>query len=271
MRIEYPVTKLCYLLNIKRRSYYKWCSEGKPFMNNLNLKNLKVISVEHYKTKQVYGTIRLKFHIKKEYGLTFNHKMIRRYKSKLGLNTITRKKRPLYIREQEKRNQINLAPNLINCNFKSKTALTKLSTDVSYINCTDGRLYLSAVKDLFNNEIISHFISDKNDTNLVIKTLNQLQKNKGIMHSDQGSIYYSYEYIKELEALGYKRSMSNRGHRWENSPIENWFSQLKEEHLRPIGLKNKKETKKEIKKYIDWYNNQRIQKCLGYLSPIQYT
>lgn len=164
-----------------------------------------------------------------------------------------------------------MAPDLLECNFKSNKPLEKLSTDVSYIKCTDGRLYLSAVKDLFNKQIISHFISDKNDTDLVLETFKIIKENKGIVHSDQGSLYYSGEYVGRIEELGYERSMSSRGHCWENSPIENWFSQLKEEHLRPIGLKSKKETKQEIKKYIQWYNHERIQKDLGYLSPIQFS
>ena len=216
--------------------------------------------------RSVYGTIRLKHHIENKYQLVINHKKIIRYKRVLGLLTITRKKRPLYIREQEKKNQINLAPNIIDCNFKSEIALNKLSTDVSYIKCTDGRLYLSAVKDLFNNEIISV----RNDSGLILKTLNKLKTNSGIIHSDQGAVYYSQDYIDKVNKLGYTRSMSNKGHCWENSPIENWFSQLKEEHLRQIGLKTKKETRKEIKKYIVWYNTRRIQKDLGYLSPEQY-
>lgn len=49
----------------------------------------------------------------------------------------------------------------MNENFKSTKPLEKLSTDESYIRCTDGMLYLSAVKDLFNNEIVSYLISTK--------------------------------------------------------------------------------------------------------------
>ncbi len=239
-------------------------------MNNLNDNHLKIISVEHFRTKQVYGVIRLKHHIQHKYGIIINHKKIRRYKNILELRTITRKKRLPHLRKAEKKIQSYMAPNLLACNFKSEQPLEKLSTDISYINCTDGRLYLSAIKDLFNNQIISYFSSDKNDINLVIDTLNQLNKNSGIIHSDQGSIYYSGKYIKKIKKLGYKRSMSRRGACWENSPIENWFSQLKEEHLRPRGLKTKEETKLEIKKYVQWYNHERIQKNLGYLSPVQY-
>lgn len=73
-----------------------------------------------------------------------------------------------------------------------------------------------------------------------------------------------------MEKKGYRVSMSRKGACWENSPIENWFSQLKEEHLRNIGIKNREETKQEIKKYIEWYNTQRIQKSLAYKPPILY-
>ncbi len=66
------------------------------------------------------------------------------------------------------------------------------------------------------------------------------------------------------------RSMSEKGKCWQNSPVENWFSQIKEECLRRIGVMPKEETKNRIKKYVDWYNNQRIQKDLGYLSPAEF-
>lgn len=64
--------------------------------------------------------------------------------------------------------------------------------------------------------------------------------------------------------------MSHRGHCWENCPIENWFMQLKREWLIQFDSLSKTQAKEEIKKYVHWYNNERIQKKLGYLSPVQY-
>lgn len=183
---------------------------------------------------------------------------------------MTRKKRPLYYRTQKERSHNYIAPNLLQNNFTSSKPFEKLSTDVSYISCTDGRLFLSVVKDLFNNQIISYSISNKNDADLILRSLASLPIASGIIHSDQGSLYHSRSYITALSNLGYQRSMSRRGACWENSPVENWFSQLKEEHLRRIGLKSRRETINEIKKYVQWYNTERIQKDLGYLSPINY-
>ncbi|XMB85579.1 IS3 family transposase [Mycoplasmatota bacterium WC44] len=266
----YPVQRLCRVLLITRRSYYWWLNRGKPLANNINQKDLELFTVEHFNTKEVYGVLRLKYHIQRKYGFIYNHKKIRRYKRLFNLDTITRKRRPLYLRTTKKESHLNMAPNVLDCNFTSDSPYQKLSTDVSYIKCTDGTLYLSAVKDLFNNEIVSYSISNRNDGELVKKTLEQIPKGNGIIHSDQGGLYFSLLYRIKLKELGYTRSMSRRGACWENSPIENWFSQLKEEHLRPIGKKTMKVTKQEIKKYIQWHNHERIQKSLNYLTPVQY-
>ena len=256
-------------LNISKSAYYNWVLRDKTIANNINKVDLDIISVEHYNTKEVYGVIRLKEHIKQKYGIIMNHKKIRRYKQFLNLETVTRKKRKICF-SNKKPDYKCMARNLLQNNFTSAKRFEKLSTDVSYIKCTDGLLYLSAVKDLFNNQIISYYVSNRNDVSLIINTLKSVPNYKGIIHSDQGSLYYSYEYKKVVQKMGYQRSMSRRGACWENSPIENWFSQLKEEHLRRIGLKSKNQTKEEIKKYIQWYNTERIQKCLGYKSPIQF-
>jgi len=245
-------------------------SQGRPLVNNLSNIDLNIISVEHYLNHGVYGTLRLKHLIQNKYGIIFNHKKIRRYKTIFNLITVTRKKRPLFFRTQKERSHSYMASNLLKNNFTSNQPFEKLSTDVSYIKCTDGLLYLSVVKDLFNNQIISYSISNKNDVDLIMQTLNNLPQSNGIMHSDQGSLYYARSYITKLEKLGYVRSMSRKGCCWENSPVENWFSQLKEEHLRRIGKKSKKETKLEIKKYVQCCTTERIQKDLGYLSPINF-
>ncbi len=103
-----------------------------------------------------------------------------------------------------------MAPNLINNNFKSDTPNKKLSTDVSYIKCTDGRLYLSAVINLFNKEITAYYVSNKNNNNLVIKIIKQIPRGEGIFHLDHCSLYFDNKYIKYIKKLVYKRSMSRK-------------------------------------------------------------
>ena len=80
------------MLNVNRRSYYKWCKNGKSKANNFRQDIADVISEEHKNNKGIYGTIRLKFAIQNKLGLILNHKLIRRYKNILNLTTIKREK-----------------------------------------------------------------------------------------------------------------------------------------------------------------------------------
>ena len=258
-------------MNINRRSYYKWCKIGKPIANNFDNNIARIISEEHNKLKQIYGTIRLKYHIKNKLKINLNHKLIRRYKNILNLQTIKRSKKGLSVTNAKEKNLNNKAQYLIECNFKSDVFGQKQSSDVSYIKCLDGTLYLSAVKDYFNNEIVSHSTSNHNDINLIKDSYKNIKPQEGkIINTDQGAVYFAFEYIELAESLGFTRSMSHKGHCWENCPIENWFFQLKREWLIQFDRLTKKQAKEEIEKYVHWYNNERIQKKLGYLSPVQY-
>ena len=221
--------------------------------------------------KQIYGTIRLKHHIQNKLGIALNHKLIRRYKHILRLETIKRTKKGLSVSRAKEKNLANKAPYIIECNFNSDAPNQKYSSDVSYIKCKDGTLYLSAIKDYFNTEIVSFFTSNSNDVNLIKNSYKDLKPEKdAVVNTDQGSVYFAYEYVKYAENNQFIRSMSHRGHYWENCPIENWFMQLKHEWLVQFDKLTKKQAAEEIKKYVHWYNNERIQKKLGYLSPVQY-
>jgi len=222
LKFEYPITRICRVINVKRRSYYKWLANNKPIANNFDHTIAKIISEEHYKLKGIYGTIRLKHHIQNLYNLSLNHKLIRRYKYILGLQTIKRSKKGLQVTRAKEKNLVNKAQYLIECNFKSEEFNTKQSSDVSYIKCKDGTLYLSAVKDYFNNEIVSFSTSNNNDVKLIIQSYKDLIPNKNkIINTDQGAVYFAYEYVKYAESNNFVRSMSHKGHCWENCPIEN--------------------------------------------------
>lgn len=230
-----------------------------------------MILEEHKNNKGIYGTLRLKFAIQNKLGLTLNHKLIRRYKNILNIITIKRTKKGLSVSKSKEKNLVNKAQYIIECNFNSDIPNQKYSSDVSYIKCKDGTLYLSAIKDYFNAEIVSYSTSNCNDVNLIKDSYKNLKPNKdAIVNTDQGAVYFAYEYVELANSMGFTRSMSHRRHCWENCPIENWFMQLKHEWLCQFEKLTRKEAAEEIKKYIHWYNNERIQKKLGYLSPVEY-
>ena len=107
-----------------------------------------------------------------------------------------------------------------------------------------------------------HFsTSNYNNIDLIKESYKDLKPTKNsIVNTDQGAVYFAYEYVELSKTLGFTRSMSHKGHCWENCPIENWFMQLKHEWLCQFNKLTRKEATDEIKKYIHWYNNERIQK-----------
>jgi transposase InsO family protein len=129
------------------------------------------------------------------------------------------------------------------------------------------------IKDLITKEIIAFNLSDKHDSNLVLKTLKEalLKTNKAplIFHSDRGSEYLSERCLIFLEQLGIKISVSDPGSPWQNGWSESFFSSFKTES----GDLNRFETLGELIEYIydyfNYYNNDRIQLKLK-MPPVQF-
>ena len=163
-----------------------------------------MISEEHKNLKRIYGTIRLKKHIENKLEIILNHKLIRRYKNILRLETLKRTKKGLSVSRAKEKNLTNKVQYLIECNFKSEKPGQKFSSDVSYIKCSDGTLYLSAIKDYFNKEIVSLSTSNNNDVELIKESYKDLKANKNaIVNTDQGAVYFAYEYVELAETMGF--------------------------------------------------------------------
>ena len=134
---------------------------------------------------------------------------------------------------------------------------------------------MAAVMDLWNREIVSYKIERHMGLNLVKDVVSML-KGRGLsketlIHSDMGWTYTHKAYIEHLELLGVQRSMSRKGNCWDNACMENFFGLMKSETIRQSKqLLSVDEMHKLIDDYIYWYNNQRIQKKLGYLSPVDF-
>lgn len=139
---------------------------------------------------------------------------------------ICKKKYFHYSRKEVSLNSIIVSSNILNRYFKAKAPMEKLVTDVSFIYHENGRLFLSVVKDLFDNSILAYQISKKNDIKLVMDNLSQVFSKKHyncILHSDQGFQYTTHIYKDTLESLGVTVSHSRKGNCYDNSCCENFF------------------------------------------------
>ena len=167
------------------------------------------------------------------------------------------------------------APNIINRDFSTTGPNQKWTTDVTQINVGQDKCYLSPILDMYNGEIISYTISDHPDLRMVMSMLDKALEqnrafNKLVLHSDQGWHYQHYSYQKALRDHGIVQSMSRKGNCLDNAMMENFFGIMKSELLYPNVFRDMDHLKRELKAYIEYYNNKRIKSRLKGMSPVQY-
>lgn len=203
---------------------------------------------------------------------------VHHYMKILMLKSIVRvkKRRGKNAEAIEKEKSLYQYNNVLDRNFKAEHPNQKWVTDITYMHSKDGIEYLSAIKDLYDNSIVSYFISNKNDNDLVINTLSKAFDNVGydkleglIIHSDQGYQYTSKIYHDLLEIYKIKGSHSRKGTPYDNACAESFFSTFKSECLKISKGRTKISTRELTNKGINYYNTDRKQYNLKALTPHQ--
>lgn len=168
--------------------------------------------------------------------------------------------------------------NLIKQTFSSATPLSLLLTDISQIQCYDGKLYISPILDCFNGEIVSLQMRSNMKKELCMDTVRALRGKSipdgAILHSDRGSQYTSDAFKELLGCYGLKQSLSGVDHCYDNARMESFFATLKKELL--YRLPTYKMTMEDVKRWIfhyvfTYYNRERIYTSNpGGLPPAAY-
>jgi putative transposase len=269
MRPCYPLPLLLELADVSRAGYYKWRKTmTTPTKRHENEQLLKEHIMAIHRMRPYLGYLRVTSRLRRE-GIVVNHKRVYRLMKELGVRSVIRKKRKYFGKQASV-----IHPNRLDRKFTAERPLEKLVTDITYLRVDDTFYYLSAVLDLFNNEIVAWHLSPRNDLDLVNKTLEQLSESWDIagslLHSDQGFQYTSKSYNHKLKQYGIVGSHSRRGNCYDNACIESFFSHLKTESIYLQKPHNFGGLQLAIKTYMNEYNNHRYQKKLNDRSPVEY-
>jgi len=228
------------------------------------------IKLLYEKHKGRYGVYRMTHALEQDYSIKCNHKRIYRLMKENKLLAVIKAKKKYIICGTP-----HPKHNVLKRNFNTSCPLDKVATDITEIKHKGKKIYISPIKDLHTHVIEVFEIDYHQSLNLAINMINKFKDNSikegTIFHSDQGALYNSLAFQKILEENNFIQSMSRKGTPIDNSPMESFFGTLKSELLyNPlIDIKNL-DIKIEIEKYIWYYNNERIQKSLGYLTPMQF-
>ena len=205
-------------------------------------------------------------------GYVINHKTVLKLMKSLDLKGKQRKNGKYHSYKGEVG---KIANNLLDRDFYAATPFEKLTTDVTEFKVCDEKVYLSPVMDLFNREIISYSISLSPNLLQIHEMLNGLfdklpADSRPIFHSDQGWQYQHAEYQRLLKEHNIIQSMSRKGNCMDNGAMENFFGRLKVEMFYGERFESVNAFIDELKKYIHYYNNERISLKLKGMSPVQY-
>ena len=252
----YPISEMCRFFEVSRSGYY-------DFVNRLDIpaKDLllaQMIQVCQKQSRNTYGYRRVHIWLERQ-GMHKNPKTILRIMRKYNLLSVVRRRK--YKRYGD---ALHRYPNLLDRNFSANRPNQKWVTDISYIKTAQGILYLSIIRDLYDNSIVSYQTGTEQNVQLVLNTIRLAKKKEKVtaelqLHSDQGFQYTSQGYFKLTQAYGITPSMSRKGNPYDNALAENFFSILKTECIYRTKLNSFEEARNVIDEYIYFYNYERIQ------------
>ena len=205
-RNRYSVSAMCHFFGVSRSGYYDYVNRIDQPAHDAVL--VEIIREQQEKCDRTYGYRRMWKWLKKVKKINRNPKTILRIMKKHELLSEIRRRR----KWRQMGQQLHKYENLLNREFQAERPNHKWVTDISYIHTGQGVLYLSVIRDLFDNSIVAYKTGTSQSVNLVLDTIRlAMQKEKKVaaelqLHSDQGSQYTSQAYLRPQKILCNRRS-----------------------------------------------------------------
>ena len=262
-REAYPIVVMCKFFGVSRSGYYAFIHRlGRP---EKDAALAETIRQQQDKCFHTYGYRRMWLWLKSR-NIFRNPKTVLRIMKKYDLLSEIRRRR----KWQQMGQQVHKYKNLLNRDFHADRPNSKWVTDISYIHTKQGVLYLSMIRDLYDNSIVAYKTGTQQTVSLVLDTIRLAMKREKKrvaaelhLHSDQGFQYTSQAYFNLTQSYGITPSMSRKGNPYDNAMAENFFSILKTECIYRCKPAAFAEANEMINRYIHFYNHERIQLKTG--------
>jgi len=272
-RQDYSAAKWAKFLKVSRSTYYEWKRTRAERERAVQIYD-EMIRKIFEESGGCYGAGRVCAEMRKR-GIKASFRHVSECMKGLGLKSIHLRRRQRTLTDSRGARGEEGYSNLVR-GQEITAPFQVLSSDISYIRTKEGFEYLCEVKDVYSGVILAERMSDEMKADLVEETIRQMVKSwvlpmGCIFHSDRGSQYTSRGVQELLSRHGLKQSYSRVGKPGDNSWSESFFANLKKEAVHWVQYGTRAEAREAIFAYIEgFYNTKRIQKRLGYLSPIQW-
>jgi putative transposase len=266
----YKVGSMCEVLKVSRSGYYAWSTRRPSRRQKANEELLERIRRVHSQSRRLYGSPRIAAELNDD-GVRCGKNRVARIMKNHSIRADVKKRR--FRRTTDSRHEYTLAANLLIDHRRTEGVW---ASDMTYVQTSEGWLYVAAVMNVQSRKIIGLSMSDKISQDLASAALRAAVGRENpveglIHHSDRGRQYASYAYQELLGEYGITPSMSRSGNCYDNAYMESFFGTLKTELVHGERYRSRLEARLSIFEYVEvFYNRQRRHSALGYRSPEQY-
>lgn len=270
---QHATAKWAKTLGVSTSGYYDWKNDCENRKARDQKTRQIVIALFREEGQGTYGADRICGCMRRD-GYRASYRVIKRIMKEEGLKSSHCRRRQRSLTDSRKARSDNYK-NLTR-DIEITNPFQVLSSDISYIRTGEGFDYLCQVRDVLTNTVLAQYQTHTMKAELVAQTVKMAKERWGlpegvIFHSDRGSQYTAKEVMNQIASYGWQQSFSRVGKPGDNSWSESFFAILKKEIIHWHFYPTREKARQTIFEYIEaFYNRQRAQKRLGYLSPIQF-
>lgn len=270
MRGRFSVAWLCTLYGVSKSGYYRWLHDDKqPNRYEALHKEIDEMVYRQHLTHPSYGYRSINAVILRETGWILGNRAVLKSMQRLRVHSMARVKKNYLVGIEHTQ-----FPNILGRRFQPAELFENIATDICCFRNRGLRYYFVAYLDMFNNEILTWNLGRKEDLSLILPPLKELLRIRPpaspmLIHSDQGSQYASFPYIKLLRDNGVVQSMSRAGTPRDNAVIESCFGWFKDMLRHDFNIFHDNDVYGTVARAVAHFNNERPSYALDYKTPAQ--
>jgi transposase InsO family protein len=274
---RFSVLRMARLLSVSTSGYYAYTKRATattltPRRQQRADLAVKILDV-HTESDGTYGSPRITAELR-ERGETVNEKTVAAIMARIGIEGIS--PRTFKVRTTVVDPTASFPPDLVRRHFDQGQLDTVWLTDITYLTCGEGDMYLCAIRDGHSRRVLGHLVADHIGADMVCEAIDAAVACRGrsvvgtVLHSDRGGEFTASLTAQACDRHQLKRSMGDTGICWDNSPAESFWSTFKHEHYYRHTFSTKAELVAAVDNWIDRYNNKRRHSAIGMLDPVRY-
>lgn len=278
--VRFSVRRMSRLLDVSTSGYYAHAKRAATGVVTPRLQRradlaVKILDV-HADSNGTYGSPRVTAELR-DRGETVNEKTVAAIMAGIGIEGIS--PRTFKVRTTVVDPNASFPPDRVRRQFDQGRPDAVWLTDITYLTCGDGDMFLCAIRDGHSRRVLGHVVADHIGADMVCEAIDaavtcRRQDGHGVagtvLHSDRGGEFTASLTAKACGRYDLKRSMGDTGICWDNSPAESFWSSFKHEYYYRHTFATRAELVAAVDNWIRWYNHERRNSAVGMLSPIRY-